>query len=100
MKETDEKKDKITARQKNVENLLREGKHSATDITIKLRYADPRSYIRYLRDKGVNVRDEWVQKKDTRYKIYWIEPKQESPVATEATQQNSANLFERRHNYD
>ncbi len=93
---TDEKKDRISARQKNVENLLREGKHSATDITIKLRYADPRSYIRCLRDKGVNVRDEWVQKKDTRYKIYWIEP--ERTNKSEITQTHFKNIIGR--NYD
>lgn len=83
-------KDRITARQKNVENLLREGKHSVTDITIKLRYADPRSYIRYLRDKGVNVRDEWVEKKDSRYKIYWIDS--ERTNKSEITQSHFKNI--------
>lgn len=72
MKTKTDTKDRFSARQRNVENLLKQCKHSVTDITIKLGYSDPRSYIRTLRDKGVNVLDEWVQKEDIRYKLYWI----------------------------
>ena len=70
-------RDRFSERQKNVENLLSAGKHSVTEITIKLGYADPRSYIRYLRHKGVNVQDEWVQNNNVRYKMYWVAPKLE-----------------------
>lgn len=100
MKETDEKKDRFSARQRKVIDLLLFRKCSAADISIELGYSDPRSHIARIIEKGVNVQSEWVHKNDVRYKTYWIEPKQESPVATEATQQNSANLFERRHDYD
>lgn len=63
---------KITNRQRSVLNLLRNGKHSATDISIVLGYSDPRSYIKTLRDKGFKIVDEWVEGKDTRYKLYWL----------------------------
>ena len=72
MKTKDTNREKFSNRQRNVENLLKQCKHSVTDITIILGYSDPRSYIRTLRDKGVNVLDEWVQKEDIRYKLYWI----------------------------
>lgn len=67
-------KDKIniSERQTKVLNLLRQGKHSAADITIALGLCDPRSYIRELRYKGFNILDEWVQNEDTRYKKYWL----------------------------
>ncbi len=64
---------KLTRRQKKVYDLLRTGKHSSADITIRLGYCDPRSHIAILRGKGVPVRDEWVQHKDTRFKKLWIE---------------------------
>ena len=67
-------KDKINIsdRQRSVLNLLRQGRYSATDISIILGYSDPRSYIKTLRDKGFNIVDEWVDGKDTRYKLYWL----------------------------
>lgn len=89
----DANRDRFSARQQNVENLLSEGKHSVTEITIKLGYADPRSYIRYLRHKGVNVQDEWVQNNNVRYKMYWVAPKSE--IAGEITQSHLINLFGR-----
>ena len=89
----DANRDRFSVRQQNVENLLCEGKHSVSEITIKLGYADPRSYIRYLRHKGVNVQDEWVQNKDVRYKMYWVAPKSE--IAGEITQSHLINLFGR-----
>lgn len=90
-------RDRFSARQKNVENLLSEGKHSVTEITIKLGYADPRSYIRYLRHKGVNVRDQWVQNKDVRYKIYWVDrlPTDRDVQVGEIMQSQFINLFGR-----
>lgn len=67
-------KDKINIsdRQRNVLNLLRRGRYSATDITIALGYCDPRSYIKALRHKGFNILDEWIENEDTRFKRYWI----------------------------
>lgn len=63
---------KLSKRQSKVCDLLLTGKYSATDITIILGYCDPRSYISILRHKGIAVCDEWVEKKDTRFKKYWI----------------------------
>ena len=63
---------KISNRQKNVLDLLRQGRYSATDITIALGYCHPASYIRTLRDKGFKIVDEWIEGEDTRYKLYWL----------------------------
>lgn len=63
----------LSKRQKKVFDLLCTGKQSVTDITIKLGYCDPRSYIRYLREKNILVKDETVQKADSTHKLYWIE---------------------------
>lgn len=68
----------LSKRQKKVFDLLCTGKQSVTDITIKLGYCDPRSYIRYLREKNILVKDETVQKADVTYKRYWIEPDKRS----------------------
>ena len=70
--ETDKDIPKISNRQRNVLNLLRQGRYSATDITIALGFCDPRSYIKALRDKGFNIMDEWIENEDTRYKKYWL----------------------------
>lgn len=67
---------KLSKRQRKVAELLRSRKCSAADISVALHYSDPRSYIRELRDKGINVLDEWVSKDDVRYKRYWIEDKE------------------------
>ena len=64
---------KLSNRQKKVYTLLKSGKLSAADITVKLGFCDPRSYVKILRDKGIVVRDEWIKKDDVRYKRYWIE---------------------------
>lgn len=63
---------KLSKRQRKVYELLRTGKFSTADIAIRLHYADPRSYIRELRDKGINVLDEWIEGDETRYKRYTI----------------------------
>lgn len=62
----------LSNRQKKVAKLLLNGKYSAADISIALHYSDPRSYIRELRDKGINVQDEWIKVDDVRFKRYWI----------------------------
>lgn len=69
---------KLSNRQKKVAELLLNGKYSAADISIALHYSDPRSYIRELRDKGINVQDEWIKVDDVRFKRYWI-PKTHIP---------------------
>lgn len=62
----------LSKRQRKVFDLLCTGWYSAADISIALHYADPRSYIRELRDKGINVLDEWIEGDETRYKRYTI----------------------------
>lgn len=68
----DKDTNKLSKRQNKVFDLLRTGKHSVADITIKLGYSDPRAYIRVLRGKGINILDEWVKLPDSQYKRYWI----------------------------
>ena len=69
---------KLSKRQKKVYDLLLTGKHSVTDITIALGYGDPRSYVRDIREKGITVNDEWIEKGEVRYKVYWIESEMRS----------------------
>lgn len=68
----------LSNRQKKVFDLLCTGKQSVTDITIALGYGDPRSYIRDIREKGITVNDEWIEKGEVRYKVYWIESEMRS----------------------
>ena len=70
--------DSLSKRQKNVFDPLCTGKQSVTDITISLGYGDPRSYIRDIRDKGITVNDELIDKGEVRYKVYWIESEMRS----------------------
>ena len=63
---------KLSKRQKRVFDLLCTGKHSATDITIKLGYSDPRSHIKRMIDKGVIIYSEWIEKGEVRFKRWWI----------------------------
>ena len=64
----------LSNRQKKVFDLLCTGKQSVTDITIALGYADPRSYVRDLKSKGVIIHDEWIDAGDgVRFKRHWIE---------------------------
>jgi len=94
---------KLSKRQKKVFELLLTGKYSVTDITIALGYGDPRSYIRDIREKGITVNDEWVEKQDVRYKLYYITPQktniQDIQTVGEIIQSDFKNLFERNH-YD
>lgn len=98
---------KLSKRQKKVYDLLLTGKHSVTDITIALGYGDPRSYIRDIREKGITVNDEWIEKGEVRYKVYWIDRVTPVPLTNEniqtvgeIIQRDFKNLFERRLSYD
>jgi hypothetical protein len=63
---------KLSNRQKKIYDLLMAGKHTVTQMTFETGFADPRSYIRELRNRGINVLDEWVRKDDVHFKRYWI----------------------------
>ena len=71
----------LSKRQKKVAELLSSGKFSAADISVELHYCDPRSHIRYLRHKGINVLDEWIKKDDVRFKRYWLKSETEPDVS-------------------
>ena len=94
---------KLSKRQKKLFKLLLTGKYSVTDITIKLGYADPRSYVKTLRDKGIPINDQWIEKQNVRYKLYYITPQktniQDIQTVGEIIQSDFKNLFERNH-YD
>ena len=54
-------------------NLLRQGgRYSAADLSSILHLCDPRSHIRALRQKNINIRDVWVQAGAVRYKLYFL----------------------------
>ena len=57
-------------------SLLGDGsKHSVADIMNTLYIGDPRSAIRDLRNRGIDIDDEWVSTIDGsgKYKRYWID---------------------------
>lgn len=60
--------------QQRVYDLLQSGKkYSAADISVALRLSDPRSCIRDLRAKGIDILDEWVPSEHgSRFKRYFI----------------------------
>ena len=64
----------LTIQERKLLNLLKEGnKYSVTDISQRLRLSDPRSVIRYLRNKGIPVQDVWRKTEDgKRYKVYFL----------------------------
>lgn len=62
----------MTARQEKIRMLLASGKRTVADLTRATGFCDPRSYIRDLRESGVNVVDEWIVRDGVRYKRYWI----------------------------
>lgn len=95
---------KLSKRQKKVYDLLLTGKYSVTDITIKLGYADPRSYVKTLRDKGITINDQWEEKQNVRYKLYYITSQktniQDIQTVGEVIQSDFKNLFQRRYDHD
>lgn len=54
--------------------LARGGKYSAADLVMYTHFSDPRSHIKRLRDKGVNILDEWRKCADGigQYKVYFL----------------------------
>jgi hypothetical protein len=71
----------LSKRQKKVAELLMTGKFSAADISVALHFSDPRGHIRNLRNKGINVADEWIKSEDVRFKRYWITSENEPEVS-------------------
>ena len=56
------------------ELFCRGGKYSVADIIKALGLSDPREHIKYLRDKGINIKDEWRNGvHGGKYKVYWLE---------------------------
>lgn len=60
--------------QRRVFNALAGGaKLTAADISIITHCSDPRTHIRSLRNRGVQILDEWrLTEYGTRYKVYWL----------------------------
>lgn len=66
----------MTPKQARVYKLLTSGsRYTVIDIALKAHVGDPRSVIRDLRKSGVVVSDEWVDGSESRYKRFWIAPK-------------------------
>ncbi len=56
------------------ELFCRGGKYSVADISKALGLSDPRGHIKYLRGKGINIKDEWRNgAHGGKYKVYWLE---------------------------
>lgn len=66
--------EKLPKHQRAVFDLLTRARLSVADISRLLGYSDPRGHIRNLRNKGVNVCDEWRTgaTPDVRFKVYFI----------------------------
>lgn len=53
--------------------FLNGAKLTAADISIITHCSDPRTHIRNLRNKGIQILDEWRNGDDgVRYKVYWL----------------------------
>ena len=94
----------LTARQKKIFNLLLSRKCSAADISIAFGYSDPRSYFKRMISKGVKIQSAWVDRPDTRFKVYWIEepaPQRSSTkrVGEIMEQSNFLDVFPKRFNH-
>lgn len=53
--------------------LISGGQWATYNVAESLSIPDPRSVIRYLRKKGLNVRDRWVRERGMRFKRYWLD---------------------------
>lgn len=62
--------------QSKVFSLLSQGKFSSHKLMQLCHTSDPRKEVQYLRRKGINVQDEWVEATETipRHKLYFINP--------------------------
>src|SRR5690554_6388100 len=92
---------KLTARQKKIFNLLLSRKCSAAEISIAFGYSDPRSHFKRMISKGVKLQSAWVDRPDTRFKVYWIEepallPSSTQRTATAMEQSNFLDVFPKR----
>ena len=68
------KLNKSAQKQINAILLLSDGnKHTAMEISFRLHISDPRSTIRDIRERGIDVKDEWCEENGCRFKRYWIE---------------------------
>ncbi|MFR9506167.1 MAG: hypothetical protein SNG69_06640 [Rikenellaceae bacterium] len=49
-------------------------RHSSHKLMQQLHTSDPRKEVQYLRRKGINVEDEWIEatRETPRHKRYWI----------------------------
>ena len=65
---------KATQKRMRAIKLLSDGnKYTVMQIAFACNIGDPRSVIRNIRDLGIEVKDEWVEADESRYKRYWIE---------------------------
>jgi hypothetical protein len=48
-------------------------KYTVVELTEILQTPDPRSHIRFIRNKGVNILDYWINSKNSKYKVYFLE---------------------------
>ena len=59
--------------QQKIYNLLRKGgRYSVVELCQMFNISDPRSQIRYIRNSGVPVLDEWVDTTFSRHKVYFL----------------------------
>lgn len=102
--DTGKVKPKLSIRQEKVVKLLQSRKCSAADISIALGYSDPRSYVRDLKAKGLNIINQWLESDGVRYKVYWIEEPEAAQPKRETTkgvkeQSDFLDLFEKQHHH-
>lgn len=68
-----DKDKKLTAHEQRMYTLLLNGgQYSNKELIGLLPDRDPRSTIRYLRNKGITIGDVWVKNKYSRHKLYFI----------------------------
>lgn len=72
---TDYKDTKFTdnpIRQRLFELFLSGGKYSVVQLVVAFHIPDPRSHIRYIRNAGIPIFDNWVITRFSRYKVYYL----------------------------
>lgn len=63
----------LTAHQQRMYSfLLNGGQWSAVELAKQLPDRDPRSTIRFLRNKGIPVSDKWVRGEYSNHKLYFV----------------------------